>query len=104
MKNLILLIALLSLTTGCSFQKHTQVAETLARVVGRDMGYRSEQIKAMADTQAATDPLMAANLRDLAGLLTPDAGIFNSGLDQAAADGFADGVKLFQGVTQPPHQ
>jgi len=96
MKNLILLIAIAVFVTGCSFQKHAQVAETLARVVGRDLGYRSEQIKAMADSQLTNDPLMAANLRALAGLLSPDAGIFNSGLDQAAQDGFADGVKLFQ--------
>jgi len=95
MKNIIMLIVILALTTGCSFQKHTAIAETLARVIGRDLGYRQAQIKAMADTQAENDPLMSANLRDLAGLLTPDAGVFNSGLDQAAAEGFADGMKLF---------
>lgn len=96
MKNIIMvIIASAMLTTGCSFSKHTQVAETLARVVGRDLGYRQAQIKAMADTQAENDPLMAANLRDLAGLLAPDAGIFSSGLDHAVSDGYSEGQSLY---------
>jgi len=90
-----MILAAVTLLTGCTFSKQAAIAETLARVVGRDLGYRSEQIKDMADTQSGVDPLMAANLKDLAGLLEPDAGIFNSGLDQAAADGFKDGKALY---------
>jgi len=93
LKKLFMVLVAVALMSGCTLSKQTLIAETLVKIAMRDIGYRSAQIQAMADGQS--DPLMAANIRDLSGLLVPDAGIFQSGLDTAAAEGFTDGKRLF---------
>jgi len=96
-KKILGVLVLCVLLTGCSsFAKKQVMAETMVKIFMRDIGYRSEQIKAMAETQADNDPLMAAGIKDLAELLKPDAGIFETGLDTAAQAGFDEGVALYQ--------
>ena len=100
MKYLLVLCAAV-MFTGCAgvVQKNIEVTNTLAKIAGRNLGYRSEQAKAMMKTQVLNDPLMSADMADLVGLMTLPTGLFNTELDKAAADGFADGVNLFLGAS-----
>ena len=83
------------LLTGCTLSKQIDIAETLVKIAMRDIGYRTEQIKAIAATHEKDDPLFSANMKDLTALMEPDAGFYNSFIDKAAAEGFADGQKLY---------
>jgi hypothetical protein len=100
MKKYIILILLIGfMTTGCAVQKQVEIQNTLARIAGRNLGYRMEQAKAMVNSQIVANPVMSADLQDLIPLFEPSPGLFNTDLDKAAAEGFADGVRIFQAGT-----
>ena len=96
MKALIMLCAAIMLT-GCAgmVQKNIEVTNTLAKIAGRNLGYRAEQAKAMLQTKTLNDPLMQADMTDLVGLMTLPAGLFNTEIDKSAQVGYEEGVALF---------
>jgi hypothetical protein len=100
----ILLICATVILSGCAgmVQKNIEATNTLAKIAGRNLGYRSEQAKAMMKTQLLNDPLMSADMADLVGLMTLPTGLFNTELDKSAQAGFEDGVNLFRGA-EPVH-
>ena len=105
MKKLIALCLILGFTAaGCAAQKQIEIQNALARIAGRNMGYRVEEMKAMANSQIIGNPVMTADLLDLTNVLTPNSGIFNSSLDKAIAEGYQDGVNIFHGKINQPTQ
>ncbi len=92
MKKVIVLFLVIGIfLSGCAVQKQIEINNALARIAGRNLGYRTEQAKAMVQTQIIANPVMTADMLDLITALTPTTGLFNTALDQAAAEGFQNG-------------